>query len=199
MEIRCILYGMPKKLNYQLSTEELRVIKKAMKSSKAKVMRWAIILYNLHLGSSPQEVANANNVSLSMVYEVVKRYKAGGIEGLQPADIPGRPPSLTPTQCQEVEQLLETDPKELGYGFTIWTSQRIQLYIEERMGVIVTEATVRNTLKRMGYVYRRPKKSLKHVQDEGEVERFKELLTELKKEPKIINLSSCLWTKVDLN
>jgi len=190
---------MPKKLNYQLSTEEVGAIQKMMKSPKAKVMRWATLLYNLHLGSSPQEVAQANNVSLSMVYDVAKRYREDGIDGLQPADIPGRPHALTASQCRELEQVLNTAPDELGYGFTIWTSRRLQIYIQDHMGEDISEETVRNTLKRMGYVYRRPKKSLKHVQDEDQVERFKELLADLKKEHKTENLSSCLWMKVDSN
>jgi transposase len=190
---------MPKKLEYQLSTEEEKAIQQLMKSPKSKVMRWATILYNLHLGATPQEVATANHVSLPMVYTVVRRYQLRGIEGLQPAEIPSRPHALNAEECQEVERVLNTDPRELGYGFTIWTSQRLQHYLQKHLQRKIAEATVRNTLNRLGYVYRRPKKSLKHVQDEQAVENFKELLSELKKEPNVVNLSSCLWMRVDLN
>lgn len=186
---------MPKQLKYQRTTEEVEAIKKAMKSTSPKIARWATILYALHLGENPWDVAQHHNQSVATIYNVVKRYDEGGIEGLRPRAKPGRSRKLSDEQCEWLKQIVESDPQDHGFGFRIWTGKRLQSYIRQTYAIEVSEATVRNTLKRLGYVFRRPKFSPKHLQDPQQVERFKDLLQELKKEPNKVILGYSLWMK----
>jgi transposase len=140
-----------------------------------------------------------HDVARSTVYNTVNRYQEEGVEGLKHRKKTGRPMALSAEQQTELARVVESDPRELGYEFTIWTSQRLQHYLREEMGIEVSEGTVRNTLRRMGYVFRRPKKSLEHMQDPRAVEAFKRLLPELKKEHRQVSLGSSLWTKLGLN
>jgi transposase len=190
---------MPKKPKYELTSEQVEAIKQATKSTNAKVAKRALMIYALHMGHHPREVARLHGVAMSTVYYTVGKYREGGIEGLQHRRKPGRPRALSEEQQAELVRVVETAPQELGYQFTIWTIERLRHYMREEWGLDVSPGTVTNTLKRMGYVYRRPKKSLEHVQDKAAVEAFKRLLPELKKEHKQVSLGSSLWTKRDSN
>lgn len=190
---------MPKQLKYTRTAKEIEEIKGAMRWKHPKVAQRATMLYALHLGDTPSEVAERYDVVLATVYNVVKRYEAEGIEGLKPQSGSGRPRVFSEAQCQELVQLVERDPRTLGYAFTIWTSRRLQTYIAEVWGIRVSEATIRNTLTYMGYVYRRPKTATTHLQNPEHVAEFKGLLEELKKAPKQVSLGYSLWMKAASN
>lgn len=190
---------MARKKKYELNSEQVQEIKRASQASNAKVARRALIVYALHMGHTVREVARMHNVARSTVYNTVNRYQQEGVEGLKHRKKTGRPTALSTEQRTELARVVESDPRELGYEFTIWTSQRLQNYLREEMSIEVSEGTIRNTLRQMGYVFRRPKKSLEHMQDPTAVEAFKRLLPELKKEHSQVSLGSSLWTKPDLN
>jgi len=69
---------MPKQHNYTLREEEVVEIRKAMKSNKARVSKRAHVIYSLHLGYKPADIANLHNVSLATVYNHFNRFKAEG-------------------------------------------------------------------------------------------------------------------------
>lgn len=190
---------MPKQLKYRRTEKEIEEIKGAMRWKHPKVVQRATMLYALHLGDAPSEVAERHDVVVATVYNVVKLYDAEGLDGLMPQRSSGRPRLFTEAQCQELVKLVESDPRDYGYAFSIWTSRRLQTYIAEVWGIRASEGTIRNTLKYMGYVYRRPKTSKTHLQNPEHVAEFKLLLKELKKAPKPVSLGYSLWTKVASN
>lgn len=189
---------MPKRLKYQLEQAELDAVRAAMKSPNAKEARRAQTLYALHLGKSPQEIADLHNITVTTVYNTVKRFRHAGIEGLRQRRKSGRPHKLSIDQCRQLTDVIEQDPRQLGYAFSIWTIRRLQTYLADVLDISVSESTLRDTLSRMNYVFRRPKKSLRHVQDPKAVAAFQALLPELKKGRKVEPTAYSLWIKPDL-
>lgn len=187
---------MPKQINYQLSKNELEQVEKAQKTgSSPQVRQRATGIRLLHMGKKPAEVAELLNVTVSTVYEWHKRWRTRGIAGLEDEPRCGRPQLATAEYCTKLAGLLECDPQELGYAFTVWTLDRLIAHLEKETGIRLSDETLRNVLERNGYVYRRPKHDLKPLQDPAAKERAETLVEALKKKRKLEKSNYSLWTK----
>lgn len=187
---------MPKKINYTLNESELLTIEQAIKSNpNGRVQQRALIIRLLHKGRKPDEVADILSVSVGQVYWWHKRWRQEGLEGLSDKERSGRPQLDDEAYRQKLEEVLEIEPHELGYGFNVWDTPRLMAHMEKETGVAMTDRTFRNVLDRLDYVYRRPKHDLTPLQDKEAKERAEETLDELKKKPKKAKSNFSLWTK----
>jgi len=187
---------MPKSLTFTRSDEELEEIAKAIKSDKRpEVRQRAMGLRLLHEGHSPQEVADLSSVSSPTVYDWHHRFQDGGVEGLSNRPKSGRPPKTDEAYVALLEKVIEQDPQELGYAFTIWTAARLEKHMADQTGISLRQTQFRALLKANDFVYRRPKHDLTDLQDAEAREAAEEWLEELKKEPKQERSTSSLWTK----
>jgi len=187
---------MQKKRNYQLTDVELKDVEKAMRHDKRpEVRQKAQALHLLHLGQPVAHVARMMAVSRKTIYKWHDAWLADGIDGLARREGSGRRRKATPEYERLLEKTLETDPTELGYEFTVWTVDRLCEYLDDETGIRLSDRTLTNTLKRLGYVYRRPKSDLTHLHDPKVMEMAELHLETLKKKPKTGSLSSSLWTK----
>lgn len=75
-------------------------------------------------GYSQQEVAEFLGVSKGSVSGWMKAYRTGGFESLSAKPHPGRPPTLSPDQEQEVLSWFSRSPTEFGFSGELWTAQR---------------------------------------------------------------------------
>lgn len=187
---------MPKARDYHLNEQQLAEIEQAIRHDKRpEVRQRCTVIRLLHLGHKPGQVAVMQAISSPTVYGWFNRWRQGGIEGLVNKPKSGRPAKADEAYIQALERLLEQEPKELGYNFTIWTVDRLGQHLEQETGIILSEARLRALMKRKGYRYRRPKHDLGHLQDKEAKVQAAELLKELKKRPLETILSSSLWTK----
>lgn len=187
---------MPKQNDYTLTEEELEQIQVALKSHDAKVVKRASAIHSLHLGYLPEEVMQMQAISLGTVYNYFKRFKADQIEGLKDKPKSGRPPKADEAYRQRLVEVIEYDPSTYGYGFSIWTLPSLQAFMEQDTGVSLSQNRISEVLQEEGYVYRRPKKDLRHKQDEKMREQVKEALDEFKKTPEMKASGYSLWMKV---
>lgn len=189
---------MPKQHNYKRTVEELTLLQQQMKNSDSRSARRAQIVYQLHLGYTPQEVAILHNVSLATVYNSFKRFSVSGVAGLADQSRGGRPRKATAPYTALVEVTLDTDPQSLGYAFTVWTLPRLCTYLAEQTGIELSERSLQRLLTQQDYRYRRPKRDLGHKHDPVLREQVQGALDEVKKErtPRPTNYS--LWTKPPL-
>jgi len=191
-----MILNMPKKINYTLSTEELLTIERAIKSHPDPSVRFrARIIRLLHKGYKPEEIAELLAISRGQVYWWHKRWREEGLNGLSDKPRSGRPPVGDEAYRAQLEEVLDTDPQELGYAFTVWNVPRLLAHMEQETGVKMHENTLRNLLTDMGYVYRRPKHDLTPLQDAAAKARAEEVLDELKKKPALAKSNFSLWTK----
>jgi putative transposase len=149
----------------------------------------------LHLGHKPEEVAEMQAVSQPTIYGWWKRFQKGGVEELANKPRSGRPMKADEGYIALLEQVVEQEPAELGYGFTVWTVDRLGEHLAKETGIKLSEPRMRALLKRQGYRYRRPKHDLGHLQDANAKQAADELLDELKKGSLETISHSSLWTK----
>lgn len=188
---------MPKKINYTLTAEELLTIEQAIKNHEELPVRSrAQIIRLLHRGYTHEEVADLLAISRGKVYWWHKRWRNEGLAGLSDRERQGRPTIGTEKLLAQLEVILETDPQELGYAFTVWNLPRLLAHLKQEMGVQMHENTLRNLLQKMDYVYRRPKHDLTSLQDADARVRAEEVLDELKKKPVPKKSNFSLWTKL---
>jgi transposase len=111
-----------------------------------------------------------------------------------------KPRSSRPAKADEeyeriVAELVEKEPAELGYAFTVWTIGRLRSHLAKETGIELSETRFRALLKAKGYRYRRPKHDLGHLQDSKAKAKAAELLEELKKRSSETISNSSLWMK----
>lgn len=190
---------MPKRIDFQLKSEDLRQIEQAIQSApEPEVRQRAIALRLLHLGQSPEQVAQVVLVTANTIYDWHKRWREQGLAGLRDRQRSGRPSKADSAYIARLEQLLTTDPAELGLPFTIWTIQRLRLYLHEQTHILLSYTRFRSLLSRLGYRWKQPKHDLGHLQDSSAQAVAEELLSWLKKTSRTTPFekpSSSLWTK----
>jgi transposase len=187
---------MPKRINYQLSADELKQIEAAQRTAAdPRVRQRATGVRLLHLGKKPAEVAELLNVSQATVFNWHLTWRAEGLAGLSDRARSGRPALADEAYRAKVEAVIETDPTTLGYGFTCWTIQRLIAHLAQETSIHVSINTMRSVLEGLDYVCRRPKHDLKPLQDATARATAKALLDDLKKKPKTKRSTYSLWTK----
>jgi transposase len=92
-------------------------------------------------------------------------------------------------------EVIEKEPGEFGYDFSIWTIDRLRAHLEKETGISLSESRFRALLKRKGYRYRRPKHDLGHLQAKEAKADAAEVLEGLKKRSSETISSSSLWMK----
>ncbi len=187
---------MPKRIDYTLTGEQLEQIERAIAHDpRAEVVRRATAIRLLHQGHSPQAVGEMLAASRASVQNWHQRWRNGGLEGLVNQALPGRPSKATATYRERLERTLDTDPHELGYGFSVWTLDRLSQHLAHETGIRLSVGRLAEWMARWGYVYRQPKADLKHKQDADARAQVQTWLDEAKKQPKSGLADFSLWMK----
>jgi len=190
---------MSRRVNFHLNETELAKIEQAMNHSPLpEVRQRATAIRLLHLGHSPEAVADMLAVAPSSVWNWHRRWRSGGVDRLANAAKSGRPSKADNHYLHVLEQALNTEPSALGFAFALWTINRLRHYLADQTGVLLSYTRFRALLTQHGYVYRQPKHDLSALQDQDAQAAAIELLDWLKKTP--LNpatqpSSSSLWTK----
>jgi transposase len=187
---------MPKAQDYHLTKEELKAIEVAIKHDKRpEVVQRSIAIRLLHLEHKPEEVAEMQAVSKPTIYGWYHRWQRGGVEALANRPKSGRPLKADDAYSLALVEVIEKEPSEVGYDFTIWTVARLSAHLEKVTGIALSESRLRALIKRKGYRYRRPKYDLGHLQDKQAKSKAAEVLEELKKRSSETISNSSLWMK----
>ena len=183
-------------IDYSLNEEQLGQIQWGMhRSPKAEVRQRATAIHLLHRGHTPAEVSEQLAVHLGSIYNWHRNWRNAGLKGLENKAKSGRPKNATPAYCGLLEQVIEQLPSEYGYGFGIWTVDRLREHLRRETGISLSNRRFRALLKDLDIVYRRPKHDLTSLQDAEEKERAKALLDWLKKDVPSGDTFSSLWMK----
>lgn len=107
----------------------------------------------LHLGHQPAQVAEMQAISIPTIYAWINRWRKGGIEALATRPCCGRPLKADPAYSQLRGKVLEKEPAELGYRFTMWTIDRLCAHLAKEIRIELSESRFRALLKREGLRY----------------------------------------------
>jgi len=190
---------MSRRIDFTLTSEQLAELEQAINNSAyPEVRQRAIAVRMLHLGQHPEQVAEMVLVTSNTIYAWHKRWRKQGIAGLRDGHRTGRPNKADDAYIQELERVLELDPRSLGLPFTIWTLNRLRLYLAEKTTVLLSYTRFWALMSREGYRWKEPKHDLSHLQDRPAQETIAQITDWLKK----TSLStpsptpnSSLWTK----
>lgn len=101
-------------------------------------------------GNNPQLVSKILNISLSSVYDWVRRYRRDGAAALETAQAPGALPTITARMDRWLKKtILSSLPTDYGYDTQLWTLKILAALLEQEFGVRATQSTVANHLHRM--------------------------------------------------
>src|SRR5258708_18577444 len=110
----------------------------------------------LGAGRDAAEVAEALDCSVSSIYYWAEAWRTDGLAGLREGPHAGRARRLDQPAEAEVVQLLAEDPQAHGYAATDWTVPLLRTALAKH-GYLLSERTLRRTLHRLGYRWKRPK------------------------------------------
>jgi len=187
---------MSRRIEFTLNEEQLSELEEAINYSvHPEVRQRAVALRLLHLGHHPEEVAEMVMVSANTVWTWHRRWRAGGIAGLQDQPKSGRPRKADANYQARLKEAVDSDPAAYGYSFTVWTLDRLRAHLEQLTGISLSRLRFGRLMQELGYVYRRPKRDLTLKQDAVAKQQAGELLDELKKGRNKGIASYSLWTK----
>ena len=167
----------------KLSDDEWEALDQYRFSAKdAEAFRNATVILMTGSGWSKFDISEQLGCSPATVDNVRKRYREGGLEGLRRRKAPGRVSKATPEYRAALREAVQTLPQLLGYGFSVWSANRLAKHLEKTTKISLGDDSVRAILKEEKFSFQRPKHTMKGKRDEVAYERAKsELLTMKKK------------------
>jgi transposase len=157
-------------MRIELTADE-RAALEAAAATERRVRVWrryrAILLLP---DQSPPQVAVALGCSRASVYGWAQAWQRQGLAGLGEGHRAGRPARLTGDGLAALETLLVSDPQAHGQQATGWTVPLLRAELAGA-GQVVSERTLRRTLHRQGWRWKRPKYVLGRPDPEYEAKR----------------------------
>lgn len=128
------------------------------------VLRRALALLWLDEEEDVQEVAARFQVSRQSVYNWASRFQTRGdlplCERVADGIRSGRPCSAYGIIDPLIENVIEQDPRELGYRATVWTAGLLEQYLWEMHQIDVSQRSVGLAIARLRFRWKRPRHHL---------------------------------------
>ena len=144
------------KRKYNTDPELLLKQGKAIMSSTDEARyHFRVFAVNMVLsGCSAAQIGTMSGVSKVAVTGWVKTADEQGFEALRPKGHKGRPAKLTEDQYKEIDAVLQTDPKEIGYKN--WDGPTLSTYISRKYNVNMSVRQCQRLFHSLGYSHIRP-------------------------------------------
>lgn len=127
-------------------------------TSELSTYRRCLALLEVDSGRSIAEAARSLGVTRQSVHNWIARLgEEDGADALADRYRGGRPPALGPEGVEELVALLGHSPQHLGSPAANWTVPLLRHHLRLATGADISEPTVRRQLRRLGYVWKRPR------------------------------------------
>ena len=145
--------------------------------NRAQAIRLNVMGYTI-----PQisEILGCNQQS---IHNWFNAFEQDGFAGLYDKPRNGRPVVATADYRARLVKAIKTNPKNMGYPFTVWTITRIRAHMAKEMRILLSESRVRQIMKEEGLVFKRPKHTLAQKRDKDGFAAVRDLLEQVKKSP----------------
>jgi transposase len=147
----------------------------------ARVARRAICLLLSAARSSNRAITQATGLCSDTITDIRHRWRARGLASLRDRPRAGRPTKITAAYRRELRQALRRGPRAYGYIFTVWSVARLAAHLHQRTALRLGASRLRQLLPAAGFVYRRPKHTLRGKRNETAFRKAQQALTRLKK------------------
>jgi len=132
-------------------------------------------------GSSARTVGQATGLAVDTITDIRRRWQEHGLASVEDAPRSGRPPKVTPAYRRELRDALRTSPLRYGYALTVWSVGRLSTHLQRLTGIPVCDDWLRRLIHAEGFVFRRPKHTLKGKRNEKAFRAMQRRLDRLKK------------------
>jgi transposase len=167
---------------WKLTDQEWEALDRLRFSTTDKsVFRNATMILMTAVGRSKVSIAHDLGCSSATVDTIRRRYREQGLDGLRPGKPSGRQSRATPEYRQALRKVVQTSPLELGYGFSVWSVQRLSVHLKRQTRIGFSDDQLRRILHQEGFSFQRPKHTMKGKRDEAAYERARKELKTLKK------------------
>lgn len=139
----------------------LRALYDTAKCPRLRRRTQMVLLF--HDGYCVAEIARISRQSCHTVRRWLHRFEAGSCSGLLEAPRPGRPPEITPTIALFLREAVLKSPRAFGLRRPTWTTALLATVVKRRFKRAVTAECIRQHLRRVDGVCRRPTWTVKHL------------------------------------
>ena len=162
-----VLFGIIKKnsiggkmLKIQLSNEQQLELENYRKQASSKDSEKALMVLLSNDGKSVPEISSMLKRNQHTIRDWLKRYKVQGAKGLRRNFSPGRPGTIRNKIKQHIKKIIKNPPVSYDYQDNTWTVPLITFDVNKKLDINASSKTVTRALKNMGYVYKRPSKTI---------------------------------------
>jgi transposase len=147
---------------FQLTSwQRHRLRRELYQTRDARLFRRILAVLEYDHGRSAPDIARELGVTRQSIYLWVAAYaQRRAPEALQDEPGRGRPRLLDEDQEHLLEVLLTLAPQDLGFAHTSWTVPLLREAVEIATERTVSEDTIRRALRRLDYVWKRPRYDL---------------------------------------
>lgn len=143
------------------SQQRARLRRQLLETRDARLYRRTLAILELDRGRAAADIANMLGVTRQSVYNWADAYR----QAFDPAALGeepgrGRHPLLDEDQEHLLEALLDLSPQDLGHPRVSWTVPLLQEALEAFTDQWVSDDTMRRALRRLDYVWKRPRYDL---------------------------------------
>jgi transposase len=143
----------------KLTSRQRRRLSQQLKAtSDARTYRRTLALLELDRGRSATDIAEMLGVTRQSVHNWVADFACEPDPAvLHDAPRSGRPPLLDEQAESLLPSLMGQSPRDFGYPHADWTVPLLQQELERGLGLRPADETVRRWIRRLGYVWKRPR------------------------------------------
>lgn len=147
----------------------------------SRVAKRAICLLLSAQAASNGAITQATGLCSDAITDVRRRWRVHGLASLKDRPRCGRPSSITAAYRRELRKALRIGPRAYGYIFTVWSVARLNAHLKKMTGISLSESRLRQLMRAEGFVYRRPKHTLKGKRNEKAFHQAQRAIWRLKK------------------
>jgi transposase len=129
------------------------------------VRRISVLLGYLAQGLAVADLAAQWSISEASVYNWLHAFLLQGVDSLVYHHGGGRPSRLTPSQKQELCDLLDAGPEAAGFDTGCWSTLLIQELIRQRFGVLYNRFYISELLHNLAYSYQKARFVSDHLDE----------------------------------
>jgi transposase len=117
----------------------------------ADQVRRLLALAAVYDGKDREEAARIGGMDRQTLRDWVLRFNERGADGLINAKSPGRPPTLSKDQMEELRRVVEAGPDPEKDGVARWRCADLKRVLGARFGVDLSEVSLGRCLRKLGF------------------------------------------------
>ena len=161
----------PEKFVSELTDEESEILKTLYRaSSNNRIRQRSHMILLSSRGHDIKELSNIFEVKRDTVSTRIDLWEKYGLDGLKDRDRSGRPPKINDSDTKSVLEIISQFPQN---------PRGIIARIQETLNIKISSSTLKRTVKKLNFRWKRTRTSLKHLRDENEFQQTQSEIREL--------------------